>query len=156
MKKTIFILTMVFVPYAYASDCDMDEILIASCDLSGKVSRKATFCANKKNDTIKYTFSKGGASELIVNFNAKEKLKRWVDLGTYTTYLGFNQGHYSYILSIPEERPGVVAQLDVKKNGKLISAKQCDSNSFGEKDIKMKGIEDVLDSSVRDNAFKFP
>lgn len=156
MKKMIFILTMVFVPYTYASDCGVDETLIASCDFSGKVSRKAVFCANEKDETIKYIFSKGNSSELIVNFNSKEKLKRWVDLGTYTTYIGFNQGQYSYVLRIPEEKPGVVAQLDVRKNGKLISNKQCDSNSFGEKDIKMKNIEDVLDSSVRDNGFKFP
>ncbi|MEB6335714.1 hypothetical protein [Serratia rhizosphaerae] len=136
MKKIIFIITVIFVPYTYANDCSVNEILIASCDLSGEVNRKATFCANEKNDTIKYTFSKGVSSELIVNFNSKEKLKRWVDMGTYTTYLGFNRGKYSYVLSIPEERLNVVAQLDVKKDGELISTKQCDSNSFGEKILK--------------------
>lgn len=42
-------------------------------------------------------------------------LKKWVDLATYTTYLGFNRGEYSYVLRVPAEKPGAVAFLDVKK-----------------------------------------
>lgn len=49
----------------------------------------------------------------------KNKLKRWLDLGTYTTYFGFNKGGYSYVLGVPEEKPGAVAFLDVKKMEKL-------------------------------------
>ncbi|WP_185157462.1 hypothetical protein [Klebsiella pneumoniae] len=44
-----------------------------------------------------------GAVELEVNFDVKNKLKRWLDLSTYTTYFGFNKGAYSYILGVPEE-----------------------------------------------------
>lgn len=62
-----------------------------------------------------YIFKKGSSTELDVDFNSQNKLKRWVALGTYTTYLGFSRGEYSYVISVPEERPGVVAQFDVKK-----------------------------------------
>lgn len=156
MKKVIFILAALMMSHAYADECASNEILIASCTLSGKLKRMAIFCADPQSDTIKYTFKKGNASELIVDFNYQKKLKRWVDLGTYTTYLGFNRGEYSYVLSVPEERPGVVAQLDVKRKNKIISSKQCDSNSFGEANIKMNSIEDVKDGAVRDNGFLFP
>lgn len=151
------ILAALFFPLLiHASECGLSETLIASCELSGKVKRVATFCANTRDDTIRYAFKKGGSLELVVNFNKRHKLKRWVDLGTYTTYLGFSQGGYSYVLSVPEEKPGVVAQLDVRKNHQIISAKQCNENSFGEEGIKMNSIEDVSDSLVRDNGFKFP
>lgn len=156
MKVYIFVFMMFSISYANANECANNETLIASCLLSGKVSRIATFCAKPKDETIKYTFKKGVKKELVVGFDSKNKLKRWVDLGTYTTYLGFSRGEYSYILSIPEEKPGVVAQLDVKKNNKLISSKQCDSNSFGDEGIKMNSIEDVSDDLVRDDGFKFP
>lgn len=116
----------------------------------------AAFCANERNNTIKYTFSKGGGPELTVEFNFQNKLKRWVDLGTYTTYFGFDRGAYSYVLMVPEEKTGAVAVLDIKKNGNVISTKRCESNSFGEKDIKMNSIEDMSDSLVRNNGFKFP
>ncbi len=156
MKKSIFLLAALMTLHVYADECANNEILIASCTLSGKVTRVAKFCADPQSDTIKYTFKKGGASELTVDFNSHNKLKRWVDLGTYTTYLGFSRGEYSYVLSVPEERLGAVAQLDVKKNNKIISSKQCDSNSFGEEGVKINSIEDVQDSSVRGNGFKFP
>ncbi|EPF6109374.1 hypothetical protein R2970_001854 [Enterobacter cloacae] len=137
--------------------CGVDETLVASCELSGAEKKLAMFCANN-NNAVRYIFRNinNGNVELEFKFNAKNKLKRWLDLGTYTTYFGFNKGTYSYVLGVPEEKPGVVAFLDVKKNGKTISSKECSSNSFGEKNIRNNSIEDVLDSSVRDNAFKFP
>ncbi|GAA0480545.1 MULTISPECIES: hypothetical protein [Tatumella] len=156
MKKYIFVFMMFSISYANASECAKNETLIASCSLSGKLSRIATFCAKPKNGMIKYTYKNGMETELVVDFDFENRLKRWVDLATYTTYLGFSRGEYSYILSIPEEKPGVVAQLDVKKNNKIISSKQCDSNSFGDEGIKMNSIEDVSDDVVRDGGFKFP
>ncbi|VEA64678.1 Uncharacterised protein [Serratia plymuthica] len=156
MKNLFFILAITASFHSYANECKPGETLIASCNFSGKAIRAAVFCANEKNDTIRYTFSKGSTSELNVNFDTQNKLKRWVDLGTYTTYLGFNRGEYSYVLRVPEEKPGAVALLDVKKNGDTISTKRCESNSFGEKNIKMNSIDDVADSSVRNNEFKFP
>lgn len=138
-------------------ECDNDETLIALCELSGAEKKVAIFFANNENKS-RYLLKKvdTGAVELEVNFDVKNKLKRWLDLSTYTTYFGFNKGAYSYILGVPEEKPGAVAFLDIKKNGKTISAKECSSNSFGEKNIKIDSIEDVLDSSIRDNDFKFP
>lgn len=79
----------------------------------------AMFCAN--NNVVRYLFRdiNNGNAELEVKFNAQNKLKRWLDLGTYTTYFGFNNGAYSYVLGVPEEKPGVVAFLDVKKMERL-------------------------------------
>ncbi|WP_312226628.1 hypothetical protein [Pseudescherichia sp.] len=156
MKKFLFLAMISASFYSYANECKHGETLIASCEISGKESHIATFCANEKNDTIRYDFIKGTTSELTISFDIKNKLKRWVDLGTYTTYLGFSRGNYSYILKVPEEKPGAVALLDVKKNDSVISSKRCDSNSFGEENIKMNSIEDVSDSSVRNNGFSFP
>lgn len=156
MKEILFITIIAASFYSYANECKPGEILIASCEISGKESHIATFCANEKDDTIRYSFIKGATSELNVSFDINKKLKRWIDLGTYTTYLGFSRGDYSYVLKVPEEKPGAVALLDVKKNGSVISSKRCDSNSFGEEDIKMNSIEDVSDSSVRNNGFSFP
>lgn len=140
---------------ADARVCNAGETLVASCHLPGKIKRTAAFCAND-NHEIRYFFKKADNIELEVRFDAKNKLKRWLDSGTYSTYFGFNRGAYSYVLIVPEERCGVVAILDIKKNGEIISSKDCSSNSFGEKDIKSNSIEDVPDSLVRDNHFKFP
>lgn len=156
MKKIIFITIMMFTFNVYSTECNTNDVLIASCNLSGKTKRVAIFCADEKTDTVYYTFKKGNTPELTVNFSEKRKLKRWVDQGTYTTYFGFTRGEYSYVMGVPEERPGATAFLDIKKGGETISSKECDSNSFGEKDVKNSSIEDVLDSSVRNNSFKFP
>ncbi|MEA9393394.1 hypothetical protein SJI19_23140 [Acerihabitans sp. TG2] len=113
-------------------------------------------CKKNNYNTIKYTFKRGDKPELEVEFNPKNKLKRWVDLGTYSTYLGFNKGQYSYVLIVPEERSNVVALLEFSKNGERISTKRCDSNSFGKKDIKSNSIEDMPDATIIDNGFTFP
>src|SRR5471030_2293517 len=149
MKKIVCIFAIISVTYSFADECNVDETLVASCNLSGKVQRSAVFCAKKNNNTIKYTFKRGDKPELEVDFNPQNKLKRWVDLGTYSTYLGFNKGQYSYVLIVPEERPNVVALLEVSRNGEIISTKGCDSNSFGKKDIKSNSIEDMLDATIR-------
>jgi hypothetical protein len=141
---------------AVSTECKDTDVLIASCHFSGVSQRVATFCLNKKNSVIECTFQKNNKKELNVSFSLENKLKRWVDLGTNTTYFGFNKGGYSYILIIPEEKPNVVALLDIKQNGIDISTNRCDSNSFGERNIKSNSIEDVPDEIVRSNNFKFP
>lgn len=156
MKKTILIVLLMSAFNAYSDECNVGEVLVASCVLPGKTQRVAVFCANKKNNTVYYFFRKGAVKNLTVNFNVSSKLKRWLDQGTYTTYFGFKRGGYSYVLGVPEESPGALAFLDVKKDGVTITSKECNENSFGEKDIKSNAIEDVPDSSVRDNGFKFP
>lgn len=156
MRKLIFLLMSLQTYNVYAGICKVDETLIASCILTDKNQQVAAFCADNHSDDIRYTFKKNGNTELEVNFNSNNKIKRWLDLGTYTTYLGFNKGSYSYVIGVPEERPKAVAFLDVKKNGKTISSKECNANSFGEKDIKKTSIEDLPDDSVRNSGFRFP
>lgn len=155
MRLIIGFLLMISVPYSYAGKCNTDEKLVAFCDLAGEPKRSAAICANEKQG-VSYYFKQGNTVELKVDFNSNRKLKRWVDLGTYTVYFGFNNGVYSYTLGVPEERPGALAFMDVKKEGITISSHECSSNSFGETNIKSNSIENVSDSSVRDNGFKFP
>lgn len=156
MRRLLFVVLIMFAHQAYSSECSADETVVSSCTLPGKTPRVAAFCANKNNSTIYYSFEKNNQTELRVDFSTTRKLKRWVDKWTYTTYFGFSQGKYDYILGVPEEKPNAVAFLNIKKDGKSISTSNCNSNSFGEKDIKNFNIEDVPDSSVRDNGFKFP
>lgn len=140
MKRITLILISLPLTSVFASECKTDETLIASCNLSGKVSRSAFFCVSKTSDLIRYTFERDHKPELVVNFNPKDKLKRWLDLGTYSTYLGFKKSTYSYVLIIPEERPEAVALMDVSRNGRRISRSRCNANSFGKKDIKSNSI----------------
>lgn len=156
MKKILFIFLFMSVSDSFAEGCNADEIMVASCDLPGKAQRMAVFCAKKHNDNVRYLFEENNLPELSVEFNSRNRMKRWVDLGTYSTYLGFNKGKYSYVLIIPEERPDAVALLEIKLNGEKISTKRCNSNSFGEHHIKKDSIEDVPDEIVRENGFKFP
>lgn len=151
----ILLLLFIFSFYSYASECDFNETLLASCDFPGG-RRAAVFCASSYKNESRYFLKNGDVIELEVKFNGKNKLKRWLDLGTYTTYLGFNKECYSYVIGIPEEKPDAVAFFDIKKNGRVISTKKCSSNSFGEKKFKNNSIDDVLDGVVRDNGFKFP
>ncbi|EEE2004597.1 hypothetical protein CI266_005049 [Salmonella enterica subsp. enterica serovar Kotte] len=153
--KILLSLLFIFSFHSYASECDFNETLLASCDFSGD-GRTAVFCASNYKNESRYFLRNTDVTEFEVKFNDGNKLKRWLDLGTYTTYLGFNKGRYSYVLGVPEEKPDVVAFLDIKKNGRVISTKKCSSNSFGEKNFKNNSIDDVLDRVVRDNGFKFP
>jgi len=155
MKLISSLICLMMVSYSHGDVCDFGETVVELCNLTGKINSTVVFCANGDQE-VRYLFKKNDSVELEVDFDATNKLKRWMDLGTYTTYFGFNKGGYSYVLGVPEEKLGAVAFLDVKKNGKIISSKECSSNSFGEKNVQNKSIEDVLDSSVKDNAFRFP
>jgi len=156
MKKSLFGLLLLSACQTNASECNPGETMIASCTLSEKTQNIAAFCTNEKADTLYYFFRENENTQLKVEFSASRKLKRWVDKWTYTTYFGFSQGKYDYILIVPEEKPNAVAFLNIKKDGVSISMKKCNSNSFGEKDIQSNKIEEVLDAAVRDNGFKFP
>lgn len=156
MKRIALILTIFPLTYVFASECKTNEVLIASCDLPGKTPRSAIFCANENFNSVQYIFARDRKPELVVNFNQKNKLKRWLDLWTYSTYLGFSKGAYSYVLVIPEERPDAVALLEVSKDGRKKSRLRCGANSFGEKNIKSLSIEDVPDSIIINNGFQFP
>jgi len=156
MKQFLLAITLLFAGQSNASECNVGETIVASCDLPGKVKSTATLCSNGKSGDLYYVFKSNGIIQLKVDFSTGRKIKRWVDKWTYTTYFGFSQGRYDYILIVPEEKPNAVAFLNVKKDGIYVSMKKCSSNSFGEKDIQSDKVEDFLDSSVRDNGFKFP
>lgn len=134
--------------------CHSDEILIASCSILK--TELIRFCFNLKTERISFFLKKENQPELTIKFDKNNTLKRWVDLGTYTTYFGFKEGAYSYILGVPEERPNARAFFDIEQNGQTVDSKECNDNSFGIKHIKTESVEDILDSSVRENSFKFP
>ncbi|MCX0501614.1 hypothetical protein [Erwinia billingiae] len=156
MSRFLFFLIMIYIYPSHAAECRGGETLIASCILPGEREKKAEFCINKKTNSIYYAFKMGPDVQLKVDFTENRKLKRWVDKWTYTTYFGFNQGRYDYILGIPEEKFEAVAFLKIKKDGKTLSAKSCRNNSFGEKGILSNKIEDVSDEKVRGSGFNFP
>ncbi len=156
MKIILFTLFLMYSLHSNADECGLDEIMIASCALKGNTHRTASFCVNEKKGYLYYSFKRNKKEELRVNFSQDRKLKRWVDQWTDTTYFGFSRGEYDYVLGVPEEKLDAVAFLDVKKNGDSLVLNSCISNSFGSKDVKSSSIEDVSDSSVRDNNLKFP
>lgn len=129
---------------------------MASCDLPEKIKPSAVICINNSEGVSRYYFKRKNKVEFEVEFDSQKRLKRWVDLGTYSTYFGFNMGGYSCVIIAPEEKPKAVALLEVKRHGKTISTQRCEANSFGDKNIKSQSVEDLLDSNVRDNGFKFP
>ncbi|MEN5017994.1 hypothetical protein ABEH87_16785 [Erwinia sp. Eh17-17] len=47
MKKIVLICAVMLVPHSFADECNADEIMVASCNLPGKVQRLAVFCAKK-------------------------------------------------------------------------------------------------------------
>ena len=153
MKMLLFMM-LFLISRVDASECANGEIVIASCTLQDR--GEAVFCLNKPSGDLYYSFKKNNDLELKVTFTKVNKLKRWVDLGTYTTYFGFINEGFGYSLGVPEEKPNARAFLNIKQNGKLISLRDCESNSFGEKEIKSDKIEEVNDLDVRNNGFRFP
>lgn len=89
-----------------------------------------------------------------MNFDTQNMLKNGLILQHILHILGLIVGVFLCVKSSCR-KPGAVAFLD-EKNGDTISIKRCESNSFGEGIIKMNSIDDVADSSVRNNEFKFP
>lgn len=163
MRKGIFMkrfslgfITILISFNVLAAPCEQGDVEIASCMLKGKVTRQISFCEDSETKNINYTFKRNGKVELNVLFNNKNKLQRWVDKATYTTYIGFSKGAYDYVLGVPQEGPGVVAFFDIKKNGENIQSSDCVENSFGDESIKSDNIIDVPDGVVRDSGFKFP
>lgn len=156
--KSIYVILLFITNSAYAIDgCPSGQKLIAECTLPGKIERRALICYTlEKPISLTYYFKKNGHVDLEVNFSDKNKLKRWVDDATYTRYFGFHRGSYSYTIGVPQETPGALAFLDIKKAGALLSTTDCLSNSFGEKDIAHPYIENIPDIKVRENNFKFP
>lgn len=136
--------------------CTLDEVLIASCHLSEKKKRIISFCASADKNLVSYRFGLGSAVELDAVFSNEVPLSRWMDIATYTVYFGFRRGGYSYVFGVPQETLGAKAFLDVERGNKNVMSVDCTDNSFGEKNLNSKAIQDVEDESVRGNGFLFP
>ena len=136
--------------------CTSDEVMIASCHLNEKKSRILSFCASANKKIVNYRFGSSSRVELNVTFSSEAPLSRWVDAATYTVYLGFRRGKYSYVFGVPQETLGAKAFLDVAKDNKDLMSAECTDNSFGEKDLGSEAIHEVADEFVRSNDFLFP
>ena len=157
--KYIFIVMLFFLNAAFAEiSCPSGERLVAECALpSKKLEKKALICYRTTQPiSLTYYFKRGQNVELEVKFNELNKLKRWLDKGTYTRYFGFSRGSYAYVIGVPEEKPGAVAFIDIKKDKSLLSSTDCLTNSFGDKDVEHPYIAIIQDEIVRANNFEFP
>lgn len=139
-----------------ASLCASDEVMIASCHLNEKKHRVLSFCASPDKRTVSYRFGISSKIELNAVFSNESPLSRWVDVANYTVYLGFRRGKYSYVFGVPQETLGAKAFLDVARDYKDVMNVECTNNSFGEKRLTSKAIQDIEDENVRSNGFLFP
>lgn len=137
--------------------CKSDEIEIAACQIDEPKERLISFCLDNKTDVVNYRFGKKNSMELITTFTNENKLQRWTDVGTYTVYLGFKRGEYSYSFGIPQETINAKAFLSIKRKGETLwHDKLCAGNSFGDKNISSNSIIDIDDEDVRNSSFDFP
>ncbi|GAB1108665.1 hypothetical protein [Aeromonas caviae] len=137
--------------------CSSGEIEIAACKIDEPKQRFISFCLDKKTDVINYRFGRKNATELAVEFTSKNQLQRWTDAGTYTVYLGFKRGEYSYSFGIPQETINAKAFLSVKRKGEQLGHdKLCVDNSFGDKNMSSNAIIEIDDKDVRNSGFDFP
>lgn len=136
--------------------CAPDELIIASCQLEEAKSRTVSFCASADRAMVSYRFGLSTNVEINSVFFSDRTLSRWVDLATYTVYLGFRRGEYSYVFGVPQERSGAKSFLDVFKDNKAVMSAKCTDNSFGEKDVRSSAIKEVADEFVRGYGFVFP
>ena len=145
--------------YAYSSEetlCKADEIMIASCQIDEKKSRNLSICSDSDKEKIIYRFGRKNNIEMSVIFSRENRLSRWLDIGTYTTYFGFRKGDYGYSFGVPQQTYGAKAFLDITWKDRLIQNHDCVGNSFGETNLLSAAVLDVPDGSIRDNNFLFP
>ena len=139
--------------------CEKQEVSVVSCGIKGKQQKIVSICAVIDSKTpdknfIEYRFGTKKNIQLsykVTRQTTDQKLYRWVDKVTYTTYFGFNKGEFSYSVGVPEERFGALTFVSVKKNGNDISNLECKTNSFGEKKLNSSLIVDVSDDFLRSN-----
>ena len=136
--------------------CSFDEVMVASCHLDDGKSGIVSFCASTSEQII--TFRSGSVSNKgsSVVFSEINPISRWVDAATYTVYLGFRLGRYSYVFGVPQETLGAKAFLDVVEDGEDLITEKCTDNSFGQKRLANGAIQEVEDEFVRGNEFMFP
>jgi len=156
MKFALLIMTVSYSSLSMANICAQDEVLLAECQMKGSTLREASICSTADGKAGKYVFKRNGVQEMSIVFNNDRKLLRWLDKGTYTTYFGFANGDYVYVLAAPEENYDAKAFLTVKKDGKYIMRQTCDANSFGDKAKDVPFINDVDDDYVFSHKGIFP
>ena len=125
-----------------------DDVLIAECQIDGKVLKEAYICSAKDGKTGYYFFKRNKKIEMKIKFDKNKKLLRWLDKWTYTTYFGFLNGGYAYVIGVPEENFDAKAFLIVKENNNYLMNKECNYNSFGDKEKKGEFIEDLNDADA--------
>lgn len=141
---------------AEVSFCKSGEVMVASCNLNEKRNRMISFCADVTKQVISYRFGLSSGVEIDSVFVSEKPLSRWVDAATYTVYLGFRRGGYSYVFGVPQETLGAKAFLKVARDNKNIMNSECTDNSFGEKGFGSEAIQEVSDELVREHCFTFP
>lgn len=156
MKFVFFTMALSYSSLALANICTKDEILLADCQMKEHTLREASICSTVDGKTGRYVFKRNGVQEMSIVFDNGKKLLRWLDKGTYTTYFGFANGNYFYVLAVPEENYDAKVFLNVKKDGKYIMRQTCDVNSFGDKAKETQFINDVDDDYVFSHKKIFP
>jgi hypothetical protein len=162
-EYTVFVASLFWSATSLASTQSSDENIcksyeseIASCSLKGKSKKIASICVSKKTKQVAYYFGTKQKIELEVKFSSDHVLYRWVDPGSYVTFLGFNQDGYSYVIGVPQETYSARAMLIVKDSKRLIDFNHyslCLRNSFGQKEWVGEGVQDVYG---REGDFLFP
>lgn len=138
--------------------CGKHETTLASCHFERGQNKLVSFCAGTLGFTS-YYFGANDKADADVKFSTDRQLYRWVDVDTHVTFLGFDQGGYSYVLGVPQETHGAKAFWLTKKSGEPLdfnAPEFCTQNSVGEKNMINGTIMDVEDRIVRDNKFLFP
>ncbi|UOK35910.1 hypothetical protein [Pseudomonas palleroniana] len=149
-----FLLCLLYCPSPVQGEenslCALAETKIASCETTkGKL---VSICSGNNKVDVYYRFGELLGTELEVKFRQEKKLYRWLDLNTYITFLGFENGGYLYVFGVPQETLGARAFLNVRKAGSAFTYEDtftCNSNSFGDKTLASQVITDVADDLVR-------
>lgn len=168
MKIVFFFVVTFFCGNIYASDlvqipseptlCKSFEVNVVSCEVEGRKKKVISICAGSSDngrtfDNIRYLFGQKNNIQLeysVKQNNTKSKMYRGVDNGTFTTYFGFKNGEYFYVIGVPEERYGAKAFLNIFKNNEIITSLQCKTNSFGMKNIQSNLLTTVDGNELAD------
>ncbi len=134
--------------------CNLDEIMIATCDLETEHSSRSI--CGLGNDTVYYRGGTRRNLDFVIEFTQSFPISRWLDLGTYTTYFGYRDDERAYIFGVPEEKYGALAFLVSRDNHKSEDIVQCLENSFGDKKYPSRAIKDIDDDYARENKFRLP
>jgi hypothetical protein len=130
--------------------CSSYEVNIASCEVDNKSKKAFSICAEssdygKSFDSIHYRY--GTTTKVSLEYTAntvnKNLFYRGIDMGTYTTFIGFKNIEHFYTIGIPPERHNARAFLTIYRDKKVISNLQCQTNSFGMKNLQSQLFIDV-------------